>query len=183
MWITDEDEIYLKKELMSEIDTKRVINLAMEAGRMLLKNGGEIFRVEETMMRICRRFGVKYVELFTLSHGLFICAGTDKEKLYTKVKQVPLSSTHLGIVAEVNDLSREIAAGHVGIEEAIKKLKKIDKMPVKRIPYQIAAAGLSAGGLGYLLGGTAMEAFVAFFVGCVVFSWSLFAGKHGVSRS
>ena len=179
---TDEDEIYLKKELMSEIDTKRVINLAMEAGRMLLKNGGEIFRVEETMMRICRRFGVKYVELFTLSHGLFICAGTDKEKLYTKVKQVPLSSTHLGIVAEVNDLSREIAAGHVGIEEAIKKLKKIDKMPVKRIPYQIAAAGLSAGGLGYLLGGTAMEAFVAFFVGCVVFSWSLFAGKYGVSK-
>lgn len=179
---TDEDEVYLKKELMSEIDTKRVINLAMEAGRMLLKNGGEIFRVEETIMRICRRFGVKYVELFTLSHGLFICAGTDKEKLYTKVKQVPLSSTHLGIVAEVNDLSREIAAGHVGIEEAIKKLKKIDKMPVKRIPYQIAAAGLSAGGLGYLLGGTSMEAFVAFFVGCVVFSWSLFAGKHGVSK-
>ena len=63
---TDEDEVYLKKELMSEIDTKRVINLAMEAGRMLLKNGGEIFRVEETMRRICRRFGVKYVELFTL---------------------------------------------------------------------------------------------------------------------
>ncbi len=26
-----------------------------------------------------------------------------KEKLYTKVKQVPLSSTHLGIVAEVNE--------------------------------------------------------------------------------
>ena len=85
---SDEDEKYLKKELMSEIETKRVINLAMEAGRMLLKNGGEIFRVEETMMRICHRFGVKYVDLFTLSHGLFICAGTDKEKLYTKVKDI-----------------------------------------------------------------------------------------------
>lgn len=179
---SDEDEKYLKKELMSEIDTKRVINLAMEAGRMLLKNGGEIFRVEETMMRICHRFGVKYVDLFTLSHGLFICAGTDKEKLYTKVKQVPLSSTHLGIVAEVNDLSREIAAGHVGIEEAWKKLKQINKMPTKRISYQIAAAGLSAGGLGYLLGGTPMEAFVAIFVGCAVFAWSLFAGKHGISK-
>lgn len=179
---SDEDERFLKKELMSEIDTKRVINLAMEAGRMLLKNGGEIFRVEETMMRICHRFGVKYVDLFTLSHGLFICAGTDTEKLYTKVKQVPLSSTHLGIVAEVNDLSREIAAGHVGIEEAWKKLKEIDKMPAKRISYQIIAAGLSAGGLGYLLGGTPMEAFVAVFVGCAVFAWSLFAGKHGISK-
>ena len=116
------------------------------------------------------------MDLFTLSHGLFICAGTDKEKLYTKVKQVPLSSTHLGIVAEVNDLSREIAAGHVGIEEAWKKLKQINKMPTKRISYQIAAAGLSAGGLGYLLGGTPMEAFVAIFVGCAVFAWSLLGG-------
>lgn len=165
-----------------EADTKRVINLAMEAGRMLLKNGGEIFRVEETMRRICHRFGVKYVDLFTLSHGLFICAGNDKENLYTKVKQVPLSSTHLGIVAEVNDLSREIEAGNVGIDEAWEKLKQIDKMPTKKITYQIAAAGLSAGGLGYLLGGTPMEALVAVLVGCAVFAWSLFAGKHGISK-
>ena len=27
-----------------------------------------------------------------------------------------------------------------------------------------------------------MEAFVAIFVGCVVFAWSLFAGKHGISK-
>nr|WP_296032143.1 GNAT family N-acetyltransferase [uncultured Dorea sp.] len=177
-----DDEKYLKKELMSEIDIKRVINLAMEAGRLLLKNGGEIFRVEETMMRICHRFGVKYVDLFTLSHGLFICAGNDKEKLHTRVKQVPLSSTHLGIVAEVNDLSREIAAGNVGIEEAQKKLKEINKMPTKKISYQIIASGLSAGGLGYLLGGTSREALVAVLVGCGVFSWSLFAGRHGISK-
>ena len=32
------------------------------------------------------------------------------EEAYTKVKHIPLSSAHLGIVAEVNDLSREIAA-------------------------------------------------------------------------
>ena len=90
------------------------------------------------------------------------------KKVVYKSKQVPLSSTHLGIVAEVNDLSREIAAGHVGIEEAIKKLKKIDKMPVKRIPYQIAAAGLSAGGLGYLLGGTSMESICGSFLSAVL---------------
>ena len=27
-----------------------------------------------------------------------------------------------------------------------------------------------------------MEAFVAIFVGCAVFAWSLFAGKHGISK-
>ena len=149
---------------------------------MLLKNGGEIFRVEETMMRICRRFGVKYVELFTLSHGLFICAGTDKEKLYTKVKQVPLSSTHLGIVAEVNDLSREIAAGHVGIEEAIKKFKE-DRQDAGQA-YSLSDCGgwIKRRRIGVSAWRDSNGAFVAFFVGCVVFSWSLFAGKHGVSK-
>ena len=36
-----------------------------------------------------------------------------RDRAYTKVNHVPLSSSHLGIVAEVNELSREISAGRV----------------------------------------------------------------------
>ena len=41
--------IYLKKNLDVVLDVKRVVDMAMHAGRILLKNGGEIFRVEETI--------------------------------------------------------------------------------------------------------------------------------------
>ena len=68
------DMVYLKKRLDSEIDVKKVVDLALEAGKILLKNGAEIFRVEETMTRICQRFHVDYVDTFTMSHAIFITA-------------------------------------------------------------------------------------------------------------
>ncbi len=95
------DKIYLKKQLDSEVNVKKVVDLALEAGRILLKNGAEIFRVDETMTRICQRFHVEYVDTFILSHAIFISAENGMEETYTKVKQVPLSSSHLGIVAEL----------------------------------------------------------------------------------
>ena len=38
---------------------KKVLDLAMEAGRILLDAGAEIFRVEETITRIAKSFGIK----------------------------------------------------------------------------------------------------------------------------
>ena len=38
--------VYFKKRLEAEIDIKKVVDVALEAGRILLKNGGEIFRVD-----------------------------------------------------------------------------------------------------------------------------------------
>ena len=37
---------------------REILLLAMNAGRILLENGAEIFRVEETIDRICRHFGL-----------------------------------------------------------------------------------------------------------------------------
>ena len=39
-------------------DDNQVLEVAMEAGHILLENGAEIARVEETMERICRHFWV-----------------------------------------------------------------------------------------------------------------------------
>ena len=52
----------------------RVLELALEAGRILLRNGAEIFRVEETIEHICKRFGVEEVDSFVLSNGIFLTA-------------------------------------------------------------------------------------------------------------
>lgn len=176
------DMIYLKKKLEAEIDVKKVVDLAVEAGRILLKNGAEIFRVEETMDRICKRFHVDYVNTFTMSHAIFITAEKGADEAYTKVTQVPLSGAHLGIVAEVNDLSREISAGNVGIDGAWERLREIEKIPPKKGRYRILGAGVGSGTLGYLLGASPMESVVAFFIGCILYFWVLFAERHSISK-
>ncbi|MCI8925890.1 MAG: threonine/serine exporter family protein [Lachnospiraceae bacterium] len=49
-------------------DDNQVLEVAMEAGHILLENGAEIARVEETMERICRHFGVESENFFVLSN-------------------------------------------------------------------------------------------------------------------
>lgn len=176
------DMVYLKKNLDSEVDVKKVVDLALEAGRILLKNGGEIFRVEETVTRICNRFHVNRVDIFTLSHGIFVSAENGVQEAYTKVKHVPLSAPHLGIVAEVNDLSREISAGHVGVDEALERLKEIDEIPPKRSYFQVLAAGTGSGFFGFLLGSSALESMIAFCIGCMLYIWVLAGKKHNISK-
>ena len=161
---------------------RSVVDLALEAGRILLKNGAEIFRVDETMIRICKRFHVEYVDTFILSHAIFISAENGMEETYTKVKQVPLSSSHLGIVAEVNELSRQIAEGLVSIEEASRRLRKIEGLPENRGYFQVFAAGAASGCYGYILGASALESMVAFFIGCILYVWAgILPGKIHIS--
>lgn len=176
------DMVYLKKKLDTEVDVKRVLALALEAGRILLKNGGEIFRVEETIYHICSRFHVNQIDTFTLSHAIFISAENGTEEVFTKVKHVPLSAAHLGIVAEVNDLSREIASGLVGIDEAFERLREIDQMPPKKSYFQVLAAGLGSACFGFLLGAGVPESLAAFVIGCVLYIWVLTAKKHHMSK-
>lgn len=161
----------------SDSNVKQVVDVALEAGRILLKNGGEIFRVEETITRICNHFGVELVDIFTLSHGIFVSAENEKGDVYTKVKHIPLSGAHLGIVAEVNELSRQIASGNVTLEEATERLKEIEKLPSKGWQLQILGSGLSAACYGFLLGATLTESLVTFVIGCILYVWVILA-KH-----
>lgn len=176
------DKIFYRKNLQQIINKKRVIELAIEAGRILLKNGGEIFRVDETIKRICAHFNVDNLDTFILSHAIFISSIDETGESFTRVKHVPLASPNLGLVAEVNHLSREITAGNVTIDEAFQRLKDIDEMPEKKWYYQVLAAGLGSASFGCLLGATVLEGFCAFVIGVIVYTWVLFAVKHKVSR-
>lgn len=176
------DLVYLEKSLNAEVDIKKVVNFALNAGRILLKNGAEIFRVDETIQRICKRFHVEEVDTFVLSHAIFINAERDGEEVYSKIKHVPLSSANLEIVAEVNDLSRKITAGMINLDEAIEELDRIEHMPAKKKYRLVLSAGVGASAFGYLLGASAMESICAFFIGCILYIWVLFAGRHRLSK-
>ena len=179
---TATEMLYLKVKLDAIIDIKEVVDMALEAGRILLKNGAEIFRVEETITRICHRFHIDKIDVFTLSHAIFVSAEDNKGNTYTRVKNVPLSGSHLGIVAEVNDLSRQITGGYVTVEEARMQLEKIDKMPPKAKWKQTVGAGIASACFAILLGGTMLEAIMTFFIGSIVYIWVLIAGKAGNSK-
>ena len=180
--MTDHKIIGQAEQTECEENLKEIADVALDAGRILLKSGAEIFRVEETIVRICRRFRIDEIDTFVMSNGIFLSAGRGKEEVFTKVKHVPLSYTNLEAVAEVNDLSRRITAGKVGLEEARDELKRIEAMPFKKARIQVLAAGAGAGFFGYFLGSTALESLAAFGIGGILYIWVIISSRYNVTK-
>lgn len=148
-----------QKRIESTIDTAidcdedEVMELAMKAGELLLENGAEIFRVEETMDRICRHYGVESASQFILMNYILATAGEGHGHVFAKVRHIPVNGSHLDKVAAVNQLSREIAEGKYTVSEAYQALETIRRMPDKRKSVLILASGVASGAFFFLIAG------------------------------
>ena len=111
---------------------KKVLDLAMEAGRILLDAGAEIFRVEETIQRIAGAYGIEKCSTFVMSTGIFITAENREGQIYASVKHIPIRGAKLHRIAAVNQLSREIVEKKYTLEQARNRLEEIEKMPGKK---------------------------------------------------
>lgn len=161
---------------------EEVMELAIQAGHILLENGAEIFRVEETMNRICRYYDVQSGSHFVLSNGIFATAGDSRERFFAKVQHIPVSGTHLDKVAAVNQLSREIEEGKYTVTEAMGELERIKTMPEKRKLIQIMASGIGSAAFCCLFGGNAIDSLVAFGAGLILYTYVFFISGPYLSK-
>ncbi|MBO5292508.1 MAG: threonine/serine exporter family protein [Lachnospiraceae bacterium] len=157
----------------------------MSAGHILLENGAEISRVEETMERICRHFGVESENFFVLSNGIFTTGSQNPESpngLYAKVLHIPVKGTQLDKVVAVNQLSREVEEGRYTIEQTKEKLEKIRHMPGKSFHMQVLASGVGSACFCYLFGGSLTDSMVAFAAGFLLYVFVLMTGTFRMSK-
>lgn len=165
-----------------QTNQREILNAAMQAGHILLENGAEIFRVEETMDRICRHFGIESGNSFVLSNGIFTTSGNEREEIFAKVQHIPVSGTHLDRVAAVNQLSREIEAGQLSISDVKRRLDEIKVMPGKSKVMQILASGAGSACFSYLFGGNVRDSVCAFGAGILLYLYVLFISAPRLSK-
>ena len=168
--------------IIKEIEKRKVIQLALDAGNTQLSNGAEIWRVEETISHICRAYHVEDVDAFILSNAIFITGNNEEEVLFAKVKHIPISGVHLGIITDVNDLSREISAGMWSVEEASKKLETIRNQPPKNQIYRGVASGIASGCFCCILGAGMKECFLTVIIAFIVLMFAMTLEKHHVAK-
>lgn len=157
---------------------KFVLDTAVKAGRILLASGAEIYRVEETIKRISRYYGMDASSSFVLSSGIFLTAENQQNEIYAQVKHIPLAGVQLCKVAEVNKLSREIEEGRWTVEEAWVHLEEIEHMAGKRAYTRMAASGLGAACFCYVAGGNIWDSLAAFAAGLLLYVFILWAEKR-----
>jgi uncharacterized membrane protein YjjP (DUF1212 family) len=172
-------------------EMSEALEIATKAGYILLENGAEISRVEETMNRIAKHFGVDTGNYFILSNGIFTTGNSRKLKKknpnslseqFADVKYIPLRGSRLDKVVAVNQLSRDIEAGMHTIETADECLDKISKMPPVGSLFQIVSSGVGSGFFCSIFGGGLRDCAVSAFAGLILWIFVLKVSALHISK-
>ena len=158
-------------------NTPKILDLAYEAGSILLENGAEISRVEETMQRIASHYGVEDESFFVLSNGIMATA-----KGYARSKFIPIKGTSLDKVVAVNQLSREVSEGKCSIEQLEQRLKDIRSLKPKPALEQILASAFGSGAFCIIFGGSFADSLASFIAGLLLWTYLLFVSSGRLSR-
>ena len=131
-----------------------LISAATDVGYLLLRNGAEIYRVEDSMQRIFRAYGVETGEVFAIPTCIFVTITTPEGKSITKIKRLYTRGTDLDKVDQANDLCRRICRTCPDISSIHAEVEKINRRPVYDFWTQVAAFAMVAFSFTLFYGGT-----------------------------
>ena len=154
---------------------RRIMDFIMAAGQTLLENGAEVFRVEQTMEIMARSFHLREFHVYVLTNGIFASAGTAE---VSEVRNVPVRTTHLGRVAAVNALSRQIAQTDMSLDEAEKRLAEAQRLPFPKDHIQLLSGMCGAFCFAMIFGGNLRSGLAASGAGLMACWYLLWCGRH-----
>jgi len=145
--------------------TKEVLSLAVEIADVMLRNGGEIYRIEDTVIHILKAYNVESFDVYVLSNGIFASANEDKEDACSMIRHVPLGSVNLSKIAYLNQLTRDLCTHKCTIPEAWERVKEAKALPNYSTKIQNFFCGLGSACYTFIFGGTLIDFGFSFVIG------------------
>lgn len=146
-------------------DTKAVLSFAVELGDKLLRNGGEVYRVEDSVMAVLHAYDITDCDVYVLSNGIFASANESTEDGCSVIRHVPIRSVHLYRIAAINNICRKVCNKEITLEEARIELEQASTISQYSAKWLIFSTGVGCGGFGYLFGGSIADAIMACLIG------------------
>lgn len=158
---------------------KKVLILALRAGELMMKSGAEIYRVEDTVTRICKSCKIPYVEVFATPTGIFLSLdeGSEDSDMHTFIKRIKGTSIDLEKISQINHFSREFTTTDLSIESGLTILKRIANIKPYPILLRIFGAALVASFFSLIFKGNLSDFFCAFIVGACSYTTSILLDK------
>lgn len=141
----------------------KVLSFVLFAGKILLENGAETWRIEDTMERMLKSFDLGEPEVFVTTTGLFVSVDQT-----TKVKRIRYRTINMAKISMVNDLSRKIVSKQISFEDAEIKLKEIENFKSYSKKINMLANAGTCSFFTFLFGGGIFDAINSFLVGFIL---------------
>ncbi len=147
---------------------QKLLNAALDLGHLLLENGAEIYRVEDSIQHVLYAYGAKHVDVFAITNNITVTMTLANDVSYTRLRRVYSRTTNFQIVEALNDLSRYVCINRPSVDVFERKIKEIRKIPRYKEPVMIAGFAGVAFGFTMMFGGLLSDALTALAIGALV---------------
>lgn len=89
-------------------DIEYILDFTVHLGREMLFAGANLERVNETMERVCKAYGLHEVSIFSLSTTISISAKDAEGETKSRQVSVPGAAIHLDKLRKLNNLARKV---------------------------------------------------------------------------
>lgn len=152
-----------------EETARKLFNIAMFAGKLLLESGAEIYRVESTIEIICKSYeNIDSVEVFVTPTAIFVSMKYMGNVISEMIRVYEYAS-NLRMIHHVNDFSRKFCFHEIKLEEAEAVLKELSVIKPNKTSLRSLGAALGSGFFCLLFGGEPLDFLAAFAIGFFVF--------------
>ena len=134
------------------MDYNTIMDLAADLGYELSISGAETFRVEDSMFRVLKSYGIES-EVFAIPNYLIVSILTETGKPITRMRRIGYHGNNLDAVEKLNALSRRICSQHPQPEQAMDMLNRVrSSIPCYGLPMYLLGNFLGAAGFAMLFG-------------------------------
>ena len=155
-----------------------LLRLALDVGEGMLKNGGEINRIEDTVERICFAYGAEHVEVFTIISVINASIQMKDGSRSSQMRRVKSTGMDLSVLEALNALSREVCRDVPGLDYFDEKLHQIKKTKAYPPIVIMFAWALAAASFSVFFGGGILECFGAALAGVAMFLIDTYAPRR-----
>lgn len=150
------------------MEMKKVLKYAMDIGECMLKSGAGVSRVEDTISRICKAYGAKETNVFSITSSIVTTIEDQQGEILTQTKRIRYYKTDFKKLDELNQLSRYMCKELPKEEEVKQRIKEIKKGKVITFIEEVITSAVIAAAWTLFYGGGITEGVIALVSGALV---------------
>lgn len=143
-----------------------LLQLFLDIGEKMMGSGAEVNRIEDTLQRLGRAYGVVRMNVFVITSSIVVTMELENGEKVTQTRRIQGSGTNFTRLEKINELSRRCCASPMSPEELKVEIDKLDKGIDKRLLY--IGSAVAAGSHAVFFGGTIQDGIVAALFGLLI---------------
>lgn len=142
---------------------KNVLRLALFIGELMLINGAETYRVEDTILRICKSRNFNHINVFTSPTVIII--SDYRFDGYAFMKTIKSRSINLNKISLLNSLSRKFVNDtNLSVKDAMIELKRLNSVNSYSPIVTYICTGIGSAFFACVLNGDNLPTFISTFI-------------------